>query len=61
MRVTRTPQEVPATETVNAIPLPGADGQPLGILLVASSRQIYTELRGQIRSAALLACRGRTD
>jgi signal transduction histidine kinase len=43
-----------ADETVNAIPLPGADGQPLGILLVASSRQIYTELRGQIRSAALL-------
>ena len=41
-------------ETVNAIPLPGADGQPLGILLVASSRQIYTELRSQIRSAALL-------
>jgi two-component system nitrogen regulation sensor histidine kinase NtrY len=42
-------------ETVNAIPLAAADGQPLGILLVASSRQIYTELRGQIRSAALLA------
>jgi two-component system nitrogen regulation sensor histidine kinase NtrY len=48
-------QEKSEDETVNAILLPGADGQPLGILLVASSRQIYTELRGQIRSAALLA------
>jgi two-component system, NtrC family, nitrogen regulation sensor histidine kinase NtrY len=42
-------------ETVNAIPLNGENNQLLGILLVASSRQIYTELSGQIRSAALLA------
>jgi signal transduction histidine kinase len=42
-------------ETVNAIPLTGENNQLLGILLVGSSRQIYTELRGQIRSAALLA------
>jgi len=42
-------------ETVNAIPLTGENHQLLGILLVGSSRQIYTELRGQIRSAALLA------
>ncbi len=44
-----------ADETVNAIPLTGENNQLLGILLVGSSRQIYTELRGQIRSAALLA------
>jgi two-component system nitrogen regulation sensor histidine kinase NtrY len=42
-------------ETVNAIPLTGEKNQLLGVLLVASSRQIYTELSGQIRSAALLA------
>jgi two-component system nitrogen regulation sensor histidine kinase NtrY len=42
-------------ETVNAIPLTGENNQLLGILLVASSQQIYTELSGQIRSAALLA------
>jgi len=42
-------------ETVNAIPLSGENNQLLGVLLVASSRQIYTQLRGQIRSAALLA------
>jgi two-component system nitrogen regulation sensor histidine kinase NtrY len=42
-------------ETVNAIPVTGENNQLLGILLVGSSRQIYTELRGQIRSAALLA------
>ena len=42
-------------ETVNAIPLTGENNQLLGVLLVASSRQIYTELSGQIRSAALLA------
>jgi len=44
-----------ADETVNAIPLAGENNQLLGILLVSNSRQIYTELRGQIRSAALLA------
>ena len=42
-------------ETVNAIPLTGENQHLLGILLVGSSRQIYTELRGQIRSAAVLA------
>lgn len=43
------------SETVSAFPLSGDKNQVLGILLVGSSRQIYTELRGQIRSAALLA------
>ena len=42
-------------ETVNAIPLNGENNQLLGILLVGSSRRPYNELRGQIRSAALLA------
>ena len=42
-------------ETINAIPLTGENNQLMGILLVGSSRQIYVELRGQIRSAALLA------
>jgi nitrogen fixation/metabolism regulation signal transduction histidine kinase len=42
-------------ETLNAFPLTGENKQLLGILLVGSSRQIYNELRGQIRSAALLA------
>lgn len=42
-------------ETVNAIPLTGESHQLLGILLVGSSRRPYAELRGQIRSAALLA------
>jgi two-component system nitrogen regulation sensor histidine kinase NtrY len=41
--------------TVNAIPLTGENNQLLGILLVGSSRRPYAELRGQIRSAALLA------
>jgi len=42
-------------ESVDAIPLTGDDNQVLGVLLVGSSRQIYAELRNQIRSAALLA------
>jgi len=42
-------------ETVNAIPLTGENNRLLGILLVGSSRRPYAELRGQIRSAALLA------
>jgi two-component system, NtrC family, nitrogen regulation sensor histidine kinase NtrY len=42
-------------ETVSAFPLLGDKKQVLGILLVGSSREIYTQLRGQIRSAALLA------
>jgi nitrogen fixation/metabolism regulation signal transduction histidine kinase len=35
--------------------LAGDHDQVLGVLLVASSRQVYAELRSQIRSAALLA------
>ena len=42
-------------EIVNAFPLTGDHDQVLGILLLASSRQVYAELRSQIRSAALLA------
>jgi signal transduction histidine kinase len=42
-------------ETVNAFPLFGANNDVLAVLLVASSRQIYVDLRNQIRSAALLA------
>lgn len=42
-------------ETMNAFPLFGEKHQLLAILLVGSSRQIYTDLRNQIRSAALLA------
>jgi nitrogen fixation/metabolism regulation signal transduction histidine kinase len=42
-------------ETVNAFPLLGANDKTLAILLVGSSRQIYTELRSEIRSAALFA------
>jgi two-component system, NtrC family, nitrogen regulation sensor histidine kinase NtrY len=42
-------------ETVQAIPLPGENGQLLGILLVGNSRHQYVELRQQIGSAALLA------
>ena len=42
-------------EIVNAFPLTGDHDQVLGVLLVASSRQVYAELRGQIRAAALLA------
>ena len=61
--VTRAPRETSAIvhwksgeeETVNAFPLTGENHPVLGILLVGSSRQIYNELRGQIRSAALLA------
>jgi two-component system, NtrC family, nitrogen regulation sensor histidine kinase NtrY len=42
-------------EIVNAFPLTGDHDQVLGVLLVASSRQVYAELRSQIRIAALLA------
>ena len=42
-------------ETVNAFPLFGEKNQVLGVLLVGSSREIYINLRNQIRSAALLA------
>lgn len=61
--VTRAPRETSATvewrsgeeETVNAFPLTDENHRVLGILLVASSRRIYNQLRGEIRSAALLA------
>ncbi len=42
-------------EIVNAFPLTGDHDQVLGTLLLASSRQVYVELRNQIRWAALLA------
>jgi two-component system nitrogen regulation sensor histidine kinase NtrY len=42
-------------ETVNAFPLLGENNNVLAVLLVTSSRQIYADLRNQIRSAALLA------
>jgi signal transduction histidine kinase len=42
-------------ETMNAFPLFGEKNQLLGVLLVGSSRQVYIELRNQIRSSALLA------
>jgi signal transduction histidine kinase len=42
-------------ESVTAFPLTGLKDEVLGVLLVTSSRQIYTQLRKQIRSAALLA------
>ena len=41
-------------ELAQAIPLDGADGQLLGILIVANSRQPYVELRQHIRSTGLL-------
>src|SRR5581483_8485153 len=46
-------------QTLNAFPLTGDNHQVLGVLLMASSRQVYAELRNQIRNAALLAaCAG---
>jgi two-component system, NtrC family, nitrogen regulation sensor histidine kinase NtrY len=42
-------------ETAYASPLLGEDRRISGILLVDSSRQVYGELRNEIRSAALLA------
>lgn len=44
-----------SAESVTAFPLTGESNQLLGVLLIASSRQIYTELSGEIRSAALIA------
>ena len=43
------------TETVHGFPLAGASNPAMAVLLVGNSRQIYTEFRNQIRSAALLA------
>ncbi|HEY7351162.1 MAG TPA: ATP-binding protein [Terriglobales bacterium] len=42
-------------QTLNAFPLTGGNNQLLGVLVVASSRQIYTDLRTQIRAAATIA------
>src|SRR6266496_2681859 len=42
-------------ENVTAFPLTGESNQLLGVLLVGSSRRIYTELNSEIRSAALIA------
>ena len=42
-------------ETVHGFPLAGASNPTMAVLLVGNSRQIYTEFRSQIRSAALLA------
>ncbi|MBV9183642.1 MAG: HAMP domain-containing histidine kinase [Acidobacteria bacterium] len=42
-------------EMVNAFPLSGENNQLLGIFLVGSSRQIYNQLRREIRLAALIA------
>jgi two-component system, NtrC family, nitrogen regulation sensor histidine kinase NtrY len=42
-------------QTLNAFPLTGDNHQVLGVLLMASSRQVYAELRNQIRNAAVLA------
>jgi two-component system nitrogen regulation sensor histidine kinase NtrY len=42
-------------EIVDAFPLNGDHNQVVGVLLAASSRQVYVELRNQIRVAALLA------
>lgn len=44
-----------ASEVVRAFPLTSESSQLLAILLVGNSRQIYTEFRSQIRSAAFLA------
>ncbi len=44
-----------SSESVTAFPLTGDSNQLLGVLLIASSRQIYTELSSEIRSAALMA------
>ena len=41
-------------ETVLSIPLKGPSGEPLGVLLVGSSRRTYVDLERRIRSAALL-------
>jgi signal transduction histidine kinase len=43
------------SETVHAIPLTGADNQPLGVLLIGTSRKPYVELERHIGSVAMLA------
>lgn len=41
-------------ETIQAIPLNGSDGKPLGVLLVGTTRRPYVELKRHIQSAAML-------
>ncbi|HST10076.1 MAG TPA: ATP-binding protein [Terriglobales bacterium] len=41
-------------ETVQAVPLNGADDKTLGILLIGSSRRSYVEVKRRIQSAAML-------
>ena len=43
------------SETVHAIPLAGSDNQPLGVLLIGTSRRPYVELEQHIGSVAMLA------
>lgn len=43
------------SETVHAMPLAGADNQPLGVLLIATSRKQYVELERHIGTVALAA------
>jgi signal transduction histidine kinase len=49
------PADPAASETVHAIPLVGADNQPLGVLLIGTSRKPYLELERHIGSVALIA------
>jgi len=48
-------QDPAASETVHAIPLAGAGGEPLGVLLIGTSRRPYVELERQIGTFALIA------
>jgi nitrogen fixation/metabolism regulation signal transduction histidine kinase len=41
-------------EMVHALPLPGPDGQPAGVLLIGSSMRPYVELNRRLRDIALL-------
>lgn len=41
-------------ETIQAIPLNGADDKTLGVLLIGSSRRSYVEVKRHIQSAAML-------
>ena len=41
-------------ETIDAIPLNGSNGKPLGVLLVGTARRPYVDVKRHIRSAAML-------
>jgi signal transduction histidine kinase len=41
-------------ESIDAIPLNGADGKPLGVLLVGTARRPYVDVKRHIQSAAML-------